>query len=426
MEEPQRDQLTTEIQALRVEESRLQGEVRRIEESLSGLRDIDLMLSLAAAKLSLCIRLLGTLSADPGNAAAVQEIGREVTEKSLAALRLVEGLLAENISEDQKGIVQSNPLYAQVRDKLQSFIVAGGGGFLEARHVDARARRVLSRTLVAAIRKFTGVDDRSAPLDLDDYPPFVRKVLLFLFPVMVRENPEQPPYGIEEGEEIICSSRNMKLPLSQAIFYMENDLLPELEKKLAESPGSTKLQEEIRRLREKVEDFRKLRFFPRSTPVLLEKGYYTEGMTGYTMDGEMLVAVPIPVTFRSGTNLDRIMELVRMDVVRRIAGRGVSREIDREYRHLRSLESGIRGSSRTASMKLDASWGYRVLKQEFPFLARLTDKRKFEELVDTVQSGRGAAERRVEALIASEQVSGRLALDTDTSETPGPPRSPGL
>ncbi len=424
------------------EESRLEREVRRVQQSLSGLRDIDLLLSLASAKLSLCISLLRTLSAgreavraDTGRvpaesaAAAQEEIDREVTEKSLAALRLVEGLLAENISVDQEGIIQSNPLYAQVRDLLQAFLMAGGGGFLEARQADARARRVLSRTIVAAIRKFTGVDDHYVPLDLEDYPPFVRKVLLFLFPVMVRENPEQPPYGIEEGQEIISSSKNMKLPLSQAIFYLENDLLPELERKLAESPGSTNLQEEIRRLREKVEDFRKLRFFPRSTPVLLEKGYYTDGMTGYTMDGEMLVAVPIPVTLRSGTNLDRIMEQVRMDVVRRIAGRGISPEIDREYRHLRSLESGIRGSSRTASMKLDTSWGYRVLKQDFPFLARLADKRRFEELVGEIRSGRGTAERRVEALIAAEQGAGNLltpALGKDMPESPGPSANPGL
>jgi hypothetical protein len=280
--------------------------------------------------------------------------------------------------------------------------VAGGGGFLEARQADTRARRILSRTIVASIRKFTGIDDRYVPLDLEDYPPFVRKALLFLFPVMVRENPQPPPYGIEEGQEITSSSRNMKLPLSQAIFYMENELLPGLERQLAESPGSTALQDEIRAVRERVEDYRKLRFFPRSTPVLLEKGYYTEGMTGYTADGEMLVPIPLPVTFRSGTNLDRVMEQVRMDVIRRIAGRGVSPELDREYRHLRSLESGRRGSSRTPSMKLDTAWGYRVVRQEFPFLARLADKRKFEELVSVVQAGRGSAERRVEALIARE------------------------
>ena len=419
MENTPQDMVFLEIRALRTEESRLEDEARRIEESLSGLRDIDILLSLAAVKLSLCIRLLGTISAGRPES-STDEVGREVTQKALAALRLVEGLVAENISEDQKGTVQSNPLYTQIRDRLQSFLMAGGGGFLEARQADARARRLLSRTLVAAIRKFIGAEDRYAPMDLDDYPPFFRKMLLSLFPVMVREAPEQPPYGIEEGQEITYSSPNMKLPLSQAIFYMENDLVPQLEEKLAESPGSTKLQEEIRRVREKVEDYRKLRFFPRSTPVLLEKGYYTEGMTGYTMDGEMLVVVPIPVSIRSGTNLDRIMELVRMDVVRRIAGRGVSPEIDREYRHLRSLESGIRGSSRTASMKLDATWGYRVLKQDFPFMARLADKRKFEELVDEIQSGNGSAERRVEALITRDQGMGALltpALEREPSGT---------
>ncbi len=390
--------LSAEIQALREEESRLESEVRLTEESLSGLRDIDMVLSLAAVKLSLCVRLMKT--APPP--------AEQITGKSLSALRLVDGLLSENISEDQKGIVQSNPLYERVRTRLEEFLLAGGGGFLESRQADARARRLLSRTIVASIRKFTGADDRSFPLNLEDYPPFVRKALLFLFPVMVRENPEQPPYGIEEGQEVTYSSRNMKLPLSQAIFYMENELLPELEKKLAESAGSRTLQEEIRRIRERVEDYRKLRFFPRSTPVLLEKGYYTEGMTGYTADGEMLVPIPLPVTYRSGTNLDRVMEQVRMDVVRRIAGRGVSGELDREYRHLRSLESGIRGSSRAASMKLDTAWGYRVLRQEFPFLARLADKRRFEELVGEIQTGKGSAERRVETLMAQEPAQGSL------------------
>ncbi|MGA2640576.1 MAG: hypothetical protein ABSG21_06695, partial [Spirochaetia bacterium] len=345
------------------------------------------------------------------------------TEKSIAALRLVEGLLSENISEDQKGIVQANPIYPSVRARLEEFLLAGGGGYLESRQADARARRLLSRTIVAAIRKFTGVDDRSRPLDLEDYPPLVRKALLALFPVMVRENPEQPPYGIEEGQEITYSSSNMKLPLSQAIFYMENELIPELERKLGVSPGSRALQEEIRRLRERVEDYRKLRFFPRSTPVLLEKGYYTEGMTGYTADGEMLVPIPLAVTFRSGTNLDRIMEQVRMDVVRRIAGRGVSSELDREYAHLRSLESGMRGSSRTASMKLDTAWGYRVLRQAFPFLSRLADKRRFEALVNEIRTGKGSAERRVEALMSREQAQGNLLAPVlDQESTRGPDR----
>lgn len=411
------DVLSIETRRLLEEESRLEQEARSVEEELSGLRDIDLTLTLAATKLSLCIQLMKQAAArgDPNARQAWEE---RIANTALGALRLVDGLLAENISEDQKGIVQANPLYAGVRSRLEEFLMAGGGGFLEARQTDVRKRRLLSRSIVAAIRKYTGVDDRYPPLDLERYPPFARKVLLLLFPVLLREHPEQPPYGIEEGEEVTYSSQNMKLPLTQAVFYMENELLPELGKKLAESPGSGPIQAEMQRVRERIEDYKKLRFFPRSTPVLLEKGYYTEGMTGYTADGEMLVPIPIAVSFRSGTNLDRRMELVRMDVVRRIAGKGVNGDIDKEYRRLRSLESGIRGNSRTTSMKLDAAWGYRVLRQTFPFLARLSDKKRFEELVSMVHAGPGSAERRIEALISKDQEAADLlspSLGRDSS-----------
>ena len=395
-----RDSLAPRLQGLLEEEARLEVELRRVEESLSRLRDIDLVLSLAAAKLTVCVEMLRHPR---------EGMSRLVREKAQAALRLVEGLQAENLSEDQRGIVQSDPRYAQVRERLQEFLLAGGSGLFDAEPASARARRILSRTIVSAVRKFTAADDRYAPLDLEDYPPLVRKVLLYLFPVFVRENPEQPPYGIEEGQELTYSSPRMKLPLSQAVFYLEQEVIPELQRRLAESPGDPRLQEEIRRTRERAEDYRKLRFFPRSTPVLLEKGYYTEGMTGYTVDGEMLVPIPLPVSFRSGTNLDRVMEQVRMEVVRRIAGRGVSREVDREYRRLRSLESGRRGSSRTPSMKLDAAWGYRVLRQDFPFLARLADKGGFARLVQEIRWAGGSAERRVQRLIETDQ-QGRSTL----------------
>jgi hypothetical protein len=415
------DIFSAETRALLDEESRLQSEMRHVEESLSGLRDIDLVLSLARIRLTLCMHLLKRLSSRTA-AEGQRETEEQVTEKALGALKLVEGLLAENISEDQRGIIQANPLYVEVKHLLEQFLLAGGGSFLEAKQSDARKRRALSRSVVSAIRKYMGEDDRYPPLELENYPPFVRKALLFLFPVMVRENPEMPPYGIEEGGELTYSSKNMKLPLTQAIFYMENELLPELEKKLAESPGSDAIQKQIQGVRERAEDYKKLRFFPRSTPVLLEKGYYTEGMTGYTQDGEMLVPIPLPVTFKSGTNLDRKMELVRMDVVRRIAGRGVSGPIDEEYRRLRSLESGIRGSSRTASMKLDAAWGYRTLRRDFPFVARLSDKKRFQELVSMVQGASpGASERRISALIEKDEAAAGL-LSPALESHPLPPQ----
>ena len=408
--------LSIETRRLVEEEARLDAQVRALREGVSGLKDIDLSLTLATTRLSLCLQLM-SLAASSAGADSRESLERRITETSLASLRMVDALLADNISEDQKGSIQERPPYAAFRERLQQFLLAGGGSYLEARQTDTRKRRILARTIAAAVRKYTGPDDMYPPLEVEDYPPFIRRLLLLLFPVMVREHPEHPPYGIEEGHEVTYSSQKMKLPLTQAIFYMENDLIPDLEKSLVENPGSSALQEEIRRSREKVEEWKRLRFFPRPTPVLLENGFYTDGMTGYTTDGEMLVPIPLPVTFRSGTNLDRVMELVRMDVVRKIAGRGVSDLVDEEYRHLRSLESGTRGSSRMASMKIDTAWGFRVLRQDFPVLARLADKEKFRKLVELIH-GRPGAERRLESLVEEDEAGAgpslpALELDSD-------------
>jgi hypothetical protein len=394
---------TAETTRLLEEESRLSSVVRTAEEKYSGLRDIDAVLSLARTRLTLGLHYMRRLSQHAGTLpshAEADALRAAVAEKGLSAMRLVESLLTENISEDQKGIVEANPLFAEVKGLVEEFLQSGGGGFLEIRETDQRRRRILSRGIAASIRKYFAEDDLYPPLALERFPPFVRTVLLLLFPAMVREHPEQPPYGIEEGAEVTYASRAMKLPLSQAVLYLEEELLPELEAKLAADPGTASLQAEIERVKDRIAEYRKLRFFPRSTPVLLEKGFYTDGMTSYTADGEMLVPIPLPVSFRSGTNLDRKMELVRMDLVRRIAGKGVSREVDLEYRRLRSLESGPRGSSRAASMKLDPAWGYRVLKGEFPFLRRLADKEAFTALVSLVASGgKAAMEHRIEMMI---------------------------
>jgi hypothetical protein len=389
-----------ETRRLLDEESRLEAEVRAAEEKFSGLRDIDAVLSLARVKLTVSLHFMRRLAGRASPQAATGELRAAIGEKGLSAMRLVESLLSENISEDQKGVIEANSLFSAVKTLMEEFLVSGGGGFLEVRQTDQRRRRILSRSVAASIRKFFAEDDLYPPLALERFPPFVRTALLFLFPNMVREHPEQPPYGIEEGAEVTYSSRAMKLPLSQAVLYLEEELLPDLKAKLAAEPGTASIQAEINRVKDRIEEYRKLRFFPRSTPVLLEKGFYTDGMTSYTADGEMLVPIPLPVSFRSGTNLDRKMELVRMDLVRRIAGKGVSREVDREYRRLRSLESGPRGSSRMASMKLDPAWGYGILKRDFPFLRRLADKASFTELVALVSSeGKSSTEHRIEMLI---------------------------
>jgi hypothetical protein len=381
-----------EARLLAEEESRLAAAVRDTEERYSGLRDLDAVLSLAGARLRRALHLLRRSPPREEERALIAKLGR-------AALAPVESLVTENLSEDQRGEIQARRLFAEVRSLAEEFVLAGGSSLLQD-DPDARRRRTLARSVTASIRKYFGEDDLYPPLALDKLPGWLRSVVLFLFPVMFREHPEQPPYGIAEGEEVTYSSQALQLPLSQAVFYLENELLPMLEEELAKAPGTASLQNEIARVTARVEEYRKLRFIPRSTPVLLEQGFHTEGMTSYTADGEMLVAIPIPVSFRSGTNLDRKMELVRMDLVRRLAGRGVSPEVDEEYARLRSLESGPRGSSRAPSMKLDAAWGYGVLRREYPFLRRLADKEAFKALVTAVGAGgRGPGERLIESMI---------------------------
>jgi hypothetical protein len=338
-----------------------------------------------------------------------EELEGSIGRRALSAIRIVEGLVSQNISEDQKGIVQASPLFDEVKGLFEEFVISGGGGFLERLEIGDRQTRILSRIVATAVRKYMGEDDRYPPLDIGRYPPLVQKILLTLFPVFIRLRPQKPPYGIEEGEEEIYHSRAMRLPLSQAVHYMESELLPDLERQMLAQPGDPRIQEELARVRAKLEVYRKLRATPRATPVLLEKDFYTDAMTGFTQDGEMLVSIPLAVSFRSGTNLDRKMELVRMDVVRRVAGRGVSVEIDREYRRLRSIESGIGGSSRTPSFKLDPGWGYWVLRRDFPFLLRLSDKRGFQDLVQLVRSGSlRKAQKRIAALLLEDQGAIRL------------------
>ena len=415
METTPRDALSMETERLRAEEARWEGARATLEERAAGIRDLDIILTLAETRIALCLCLMRGRETRGDD---VQRLHGEVSEKALSAVRLVEGLLAENISEDQRGVVQAHPVYARFRSRMEQFVMAGGVGLLQPPAISDRKKRTLARALTAAIRRLVAVDDMTPALAVDRFPAFFRTILLTLFPVMIRENPEKPPYGIEEGQEITYASQKMKLPLSQAILYMEDELLPDLEAQLARAPGTTGVQEEIRRLRERVAEYKKLRFFPRSTPVLLESGYYSEGMTSYTAEGEMLVPIPLAVSFRSGTNLDRMMEMVRIDVVRRIAGKGVSPLIDAEYRRLRSIESGPRGNSRMTSMKMDAVWGYRVLRQEFPALARLSDKKAFKELVDMAHSQ--SAETRIEALIENSQSGSALAslaLGTDQPST---------
>ena len=119
-----------ELQELLDLETRLEAQAREMETRLSGLKDIDLLLTLARVKLQLCLALM---RAGPGRGATDrgEDPAVEIGEKASTALRLVDGLLSENISEDQAGIVQATPLFAEFREV--------------ARRVPRRRRRGLRR-----------------------------------------------------------------------------------------------------------------------------------------------------------------------------------------------------------------------------------------------------------------------------------------
>ncbi len=394
------DPLSAAVMALCEEEKTLETRAAEMDAALSGLKDLDVLLRLAEVKLECCLQMMHMIARgdDP------EELRGRITEKALSALAIVEGLLTENVSEDQKDVVSQDPRYTPVKEKLQEFILRGGGGMLESRETDDAKRRAVSKGIVACIRKYARTDDRYEPIEPDEYPDFVQRILFRLFPSFMKEHPQRPPYGIEEGEEIVYSSLKMKLPVSQAALYIEEEVLPELRKKLDESPGDRLVQKEIRQMERKVEEFKKLRFFPRSVPVLLEQGYYTDGLTTYAANGEMLVPIPVPVSMRSGTNMDRRMELVRMELVKRLAGKGVSAELDAEYRRLASLESGPRGSSRFTAMKIDPAWGFLALKGEFPALGRLEDRKSFGEVEKIAVSGRASSSaRRISSMLKQEE-----------------------
>jgi hypothetical protein len=363
------------LKELLAEEERLAETARAEALAASGLKDLDGELAIVEVKLRIALRLME----------APNPQHELIRDRALAAARRLEELQAENISEDQRGLLTSAPGYARIRELFQSFVLRGGGGYLEVEEPGSRNARIVARAVVDSIRKY--LNDRYDPsFRTEDLPPTLRKLANIFLPILAPEGEEPPPYDIEEGQELTYTSQKMRLPLSQAVLYLERELIPELERTLEQDPGNHEVQRELRSARERLFAYRNLRFAPRSTPINIEKNFYTEWWSEFSSDGELLVSVPLAVSFRSGTNLDRLRDLVQSDVVRRLAGRKVCPALDREYRHRRSLESGRSGSSRVPSFKLDTRRGFSELKNLYPAMKRIENRQQFAALVDLVRS----------------------------------------
>ncbi len=385
------------VRQLEAREAVLERERRVRAETYSGLKDLDLELELIKVKLKAALQLVEAIPVMRENA-RFQDLRARAQRKAREATGVLEDLLAENVSEDQRTLIKDSPDYMEAAELLKQLILQGGGVFFETQAEDSRKTRVVVTALTGALLKYVVPDDRYAQLfKTEELPPFLRRLVNIFLSTLAPENQAQPPYGIEEGEERIYQSDRMRMPLSQAILVMEEELLPELENTLSENRGDAELQKQIEAVRDRLRKLKELEFVPRSTPILLEKNFYTDWFSGYTADGEMLVSLDIPVQFRSGTNIERMQGLVRAELARRLAGRGVSPELDAELEYTKDLRSGIRGSSRWASLRLNAEKAFRILKTHYPALRVLEDKAEFKKLLAVVSK---KSRKKAQELIA--------------------------
>jgi len=391
------------LQELLARESVLERRVAEEDFRYSGLKDLDGVLALIAVKFEIANHLLAHFEPNSRSPEGTSATARLVREKSTAAAAMLEELRNLNISEDQKSLITEAQGYRQVRDQFQAFILRGGGVFLQAKIEGAGKVKTVSRALNESLRKFTAPDDRYAPvIKTETLPGFLRRLVNFFLPVLAPEGQTDPPYGIEEGEEVQLSSQRMKMPLSQGIYYLETEVLPQLQNALEQNPGSRSIQKQIALVQDRLREYKNITFRTRATPINLEKGFYTDWLSQYTADGELLVTVPIGVKYKSGTNLDRLREMVQTEFVRRLAGKRICPALDEDYHFRKSLESGLRGSSRLPSFKIDVSRGYQEIKKLYPALMVLENRQEFQKLVDLVRSrGRKRSQRAIENMIQS-------------------------
>ena len=372
------------VRELEAREAVLERERQVCAETYSGLKDLDLELELVKVKLKTALQLVEVMPV-MRESGLFRNLRVKAQRKAREATGVLEDLLAENVSEEQRSLIKDSPNYMEAAELLKRLILQGGGIFFETQAEDSRKSRAVVTALTGALLKYVAPDDRYTQLfKTEELPPFLRRLVNIFFSTLAPEKQAQPPYGIEEGEEKIYQSDRMRMPLSQAILVMEEELLPELENTLSENRGDAELQRQIEAVRNSLRQLKELEFVPRSTPILLEKDFYTEWFSGYTADGEMLVSLDIPVQFRSGTNIERVQELVRADLARRLAGRGVSPELDAELEYIKDIRSGIHGSSRWPSLRLNAEKAFRILKTHYPALWVLEDKGEFRKLLDVV------------------------------------------
>ncbi len=390
------EQWKIRLNKLQERESFLEQQVQDLQIEYSGLKDIDTLLELINLKFNMALKAIEGIATRPADSSR-EALGELAREKSRQAVSMLEDLRGENISLDQTDLISGAAGFKEAKRLFNLLLLKGGAVFFEAKIEEAKIVRKLARIIAEAINKYTSPDDRYAQVfKTEKLPEILRKLVNLFLPVLAPENQKEPPYGIEEGEEFACSAERIKMPLSQAIFYLENELLPRIEKELQANPGNPILQRRLRFAAEKIEEYKRIKYIPRSTPLIMEKGFYTDWWTEYSADGEIMVTVDLTVHFKSGTNLERIQELIQAEITRKAAGRGICPALDEEYAYLKSLESGKRGSSRLPGFKINTAKGFKTLAASYPLLKRLEDKEELKKLISLArQRGKTATQKQL-------------------------------
>lgn len=411
-------QYRVQIRELEERERRLSYRVEIADSQFSGLKEIDQFLSLIKTKLQLSLLYLEIIQqeSDPKRGEMLKQ---EAQKRAKDAFFLLEDIYSENLSEDQKHLITEAEEYQESKRLFQQLLLYGGSGFFDEPRGDEKKARLIAKTVADTVKKFSRPDDRYRQLfKTERLKPFWKRIVKTFFYVLAPEHQKDPPYGIAEGEETFYQSEKINMPLSQAVLYYEEEILPMLEEMLEESPGDGILQQRISEVKRKIDGYKKMTVTPRSQPIVMPKDYYTEGITGYTPDGEPLISVALPVTFNSKTNLDRMQELVKYEITRKLAGKGVCPELDRQYTYLKGMESGTKGDSLFPSLKVGMRKGFASLAAAYPQLKKVEEKEEFTKLIRRISRGeKKAVQKQLEQELIGEPTS---LLPTPWSEHSGP------
>ncbi len=360
----------------------ISGQERFVDTAYGGLVDLDITFELIERRFRLAVLLVR--HPDRRDENEKLELART---SAVSAVLSLERLVNVNVSLDQMDLVRDDPRMEPIHDLLSELIFFGGASLFES-HPDPKATRRLVRIVTDALLKHS-------PRERATWSP----------------DSAEGDAEIEPGDEELIFSDYMVLPISQAALMIRDEIIPELDRRIAADPGNAGLQRRRRLLEEQADMLEQTRFFPRARPIEMEPGLLTASIVGYSPGGEAIVRMKVPVITSTGNRLDRIRESVESEILRDVAGGGISPEVDREFRTAMSPESGLRGSSNDpvgASLRVDEL--FRTLSTRYPFLKRLYDQQEMAKLVNLAEEGDG---RQVRAYLNSAARSDKSFL-TDT------------